>query len=85
LVKPESADARHPEGELFGLIPFVRVASTDLNFTIAIALFSVVMTQVVGVQALGAGYFKKFWNTSRLSLAFKRPRFGNPLLFLMGF
>jgi F-type H+-transporting ATPase subunit a len=85
LAKPEAEEAEHPEGELFGLIPYVRVASTDLNFTIALALSSVVMTQVIGVQALGAGYFKKFWNTSRLGLAFRRPRLGNPLLFLMGF
>ncbi|NJN43522.1 MAG: F0F1 ATP synthase subunit A [Anaerolineae bacterium] len=40
------------------IVPFVRVASTDLNFTIALAVISVVMTQVIGVQALGVGYFK---------------------------
>ncbi|MGD2158640.1 MAG: FoF1 ATP synthase subunit a [Anaerolineales bacterium] len=44
----------------FALVPFVRVASTDLNFTVAIALISVVMTQVIGVRALGLGYFGKF-------------------------
>jgi len=49
------------------------VASTDLNFTVAIAVISVVMTQVVGVRALGIGYFKKFWFTDTL---FSKPIFG---------
>jgi F-type H+-transporting ATPase subunit a len=72
-------------GHGYGLIPFVRVASTDLNFTMALALSSVVMTQVVGIQALGAGYFKKYWNTSSLGRSWKEVRFGNPLDFIKGF
>ncbi len=55
------------------IVPFVRVASTDLNFTASLAVISVVMTQVIGVQALGGGYFKKFWNTGTL---FSKPIFG---------
>ncbi|MCB9136400.1 MAG: F0F1 ATP synthase subunit A [Anaerolineales bacterium] len=55
------------------VVPFVRVASTDLNFTAALAVISVVMTQVIGFQALGGSYFKKFWNTSTL---FSKPIFG---------
>lgn len=55
------------------VVPFVRVASTDLNFTMSLAVISVVMTQVIGVQALGAGYFTKFWNTKTL---FAVPVFG---------
>ena len=46
----------------YGVVPWVRVASTDLNFTIALALVSVVMTQVIGVRALGLPYFTKFFN-----------------------
>lgn len=89
LEKPE-ADAGHGEAEKehgggYGLIPFVRVASTDLNFTIALALSSVVMTQVIGIQALGLGYFKKYWNTSSLGRSIKQVRFGNPLDFIKGF
>jgi F-type H+-transporting ATPase subunit a len=57
----------------FGLIPYVRVLSTDLNFTVALALISVIMTQVMGVQALGLGYFSKFINVSGI---FSRPIFG---------
>jgi F-type H+-transporting ATPase subunit a len=49
-------------GHGYGVIPFVRVASTDLNFTIALALVSVLVTQVIGVQSQGLGYFKKFIN-----------------------
>ncbi len=56
-----------------GIIPFVRVASTDLNFTLAIALFAVASIQVVGFRAQGPSYLKKFFNTSTL---FKVPMFG---------
>ncbi len=55
------------------VVPFVRVASTDLNFTAALAVMSVVMTQVIGVRALGMGYFQKFWYTKTL---FSKPIFG---------
>ena len=54
-------------------IPYVRVASTDLNFTAALAVISVVATQFFGIKALGPGYFKKFWNTKTL---FAVPVFG---------
>jgi F-type H+-transporting ATPase subunit a len=49
------------------------VASTDLNFTVALALISVLMTQVMGVRALGVSYFTKFINVGGV---FKRPVFG---------
>jgi F-type H+-transporting ATPase subunit a len=55
------------------VVPFVRVVSTDLNFPLALALVSVFSTQVIGVRALGLGYFKKFFNTSTL---FKKPFLG---------
>jgi len=44
----------------------------------------VFMTQVIGVQALGASYFKKYWNTSSLSRSVKQVRLGNPLDFIKG-
>ncbi len=56
-----------------GVVPFVRVASTDLNFTVAIALFAVIGIQVIGLRALGTEYLTKFWNTKTL---FKVPMFG---------
>ena len=52
------------------VLPLVRVASTDLNMTLTLALIAVVMVQVVGVRALGIGYFTKFFNFSTL---FKSP------------
>jgi F-type H+-transporting ATPase subunit a len=56
-----------------GVVPFVRVASTDLNFTVALALMSVAMTQVIGLAAQGAGYLTKFINVKTI---FKVPVFG---------
>ncbi len=43
------------------LVPLFRSPSADLNMTVALALISVLMTQVYGVQALGIGYFSKFF------------------------
>ena len=51
-VKPADAD--------WTIVPYVRVPATDLNFTMALALISVVMTQYYGFKALGAGYMSKF-------------------------
>lgn len=76
LVKPvgEAAEeAAHGEGGLFGLIPYIRVASTDLNFTVALALIAVIMVQVIGFRAQGLGYLTKFWNTKTF---FSVPIFG---------
>jgi F-type H+-transporting ATPase subunit a len=57
----------------YAVIPFLRAASTDLNFTVALALISVFMTQVIGVRALGPGFFRKYINVTGI---FKRPIFG---------
>ena len=71
-VAPGIVTITREEGE-YSLIPFVRVLSTDLNFTVALALISVFMTQVIGVRALGPAYFTKFLNVGGI---FKRPIFG---------
>jgi len=55
------------------VVPFARALSTDLNFTLALALISVVMTQVIGVQAQGIHYFSKFLNFTTM---FKKPFLG---------
>jgi F-type H+-transporting ATPase subunit a len=55
------------------VVPYIRAAATDLNFTAALALISVFMTQVIGVRAQGAGYFLKFFNVRTL---WTRPFFG---------
>ena len=57
----------------YTLVPFVRVVSTDLNFTVALALIAVIMVQVIGIRAQGMKYFTKFWNVKTF---FSRPIFG---------
>jgi F-type H+-transporting ATPase subunit a len=59
--------------DAYKLIPFVRVVSTDLNFTFALAIVAVVMVQVFGVRSQGMAYFSKFWNTGTV---FAKPIFG---------
>lgn len=54
-------------------IPYLRVVSSDLNFTLAIALVVVVMIQVFGIRSQGMAYFSKFWNTGTM---FSKPIFG---------
>ncbi len=49
------------------VIPWFRGLATDMNFTFALAIVVMVMVQVIGVQALGIGYFQKFVNIPALS------------------
>ncbi len=73
IIKEKAAEGAEGAKELYALVPFVRVASTDLNFTVGLALISVFMTQVFGVRALGLSYFTKFFNVKTL---FSKPFFG---------
>lgn len=57
----------------YHLVPFLRVVSTDLNFTVALALIAVIAVQVIGIRAQGMKYFTKFWNTKTF---FSKPIFG---------
>ncbi len=66
-------NAEAHEGAGYTLVPFFRTLSTDLNFTLALALISVFMTQVIGVQAQGIRYFSKFLNFTTM---FSKPAFG---------
>lgn len=61
------------QGGGYLVVPAVRVPSTDLNFTVALALVSVVMTQVIGIRAQGLRFFTKYFNTTTL---FTKPFFG---------
>ena len=46
-----------------GLIPFLRPATADLNLTLALAVFSLVVVQVYSIASIGIGnYFSKFVN-----------------------
>ena len=63
----ESAEGAHEVHEGWVLVPFLRAANSDLNTTLALALISVVMTQVYSIQALGlGGYLGKFLQTKRM-------------------
>ena len=62
-AEPNAENAATAEGH-HKFVPLFRSPSADLNMTFAVALVVVVMVQVYGVQALGLGYFGKFWNTS---------------------
>lgn len=57
----QKAPTPAPEDADWALIPYVRAAATDLNFTLAIALISVVMTQYYGMKAQGMKYWSKFF------------------------
>ncbi len=48
------------------IIPFLRGSATDLNFTFALAIIAVVMTQVYGVWAQGPAYFEKFFQIKQV-------------------
>lgn len=48
------------------VMPFLRGSATDLNFPFALAVITVVLTQVYGVWALGPGYFSKFFPVKQL-------------------
>ncbi|NDJ84665.1 MAG: F0F1 ATP synthase subunit A [Chloroflexi bacterium] len=53
--------------------PFFRGATTDLNFTLALALIAMFAVQYYGVQHLGLGYFAKFINLPAVGNAGKNP------------
>jgi F-type H+-transporting ATPase subunit a len=73
VQSPEDEHGEEVHGEQYGLIPYVRVTSTDLNFTVALALIAVFMVQVIGFRAQGFGYLTKFFNTKTF---FSVPIFG---------
>lgn len=66
-------EAKGEGGEKVAFVPFLRVVSSDLNFTLAIAIVVVIMIQVFGIRSQGMAYFSKFWNTKTL---FSKPIFG---------
>lgn len=61
-----AVDEEHELCELCQVVPFLRGSATDLNFTFALAVIAVVMTQVYGVWSLGPRYFVKFFQFGKL-------------------
>jgi F-type H+-transporting ATPase subunit a len=59
-------------GEL-ELIPLFRPATSDLNFTLAIAAFSILATHIFGIFTIGfINHISKFFNLRGIILAFKK-------------
>ena len=48
------------------VVPYMRGTATDINFPFALAILTVVLTQVYGVWAQGPKYFEKFFQVKRL-------------------
>ncbi len=75
-----AAEQGHEEGEaeghLYKLAPMFRSAATDMNTTVALAIVSVVLTQVFGVWARGIPYFGKFVAVGRVVQAFTKRGLG---------
>lgn len=67
------AEGEEVRDDIYVVTPFVRAAATDLNMTLGLALIAVVAVQIIGVQALGVGYFTKFINTPALGNMDKNP------------
>ena len=59
-----------PGQKLALIIPLFRSAFSDVNNTIALALISFVVVEFWGLQSLGLGYLKKFFNFSGIIPAF---------------
>lgn len=53
-------------------IPLFRAANTDLNLTMALAIFSFVFVEYLGFSYHGVGYLKKFFNFAPLGHGFKK-------------
>jgi F-type H+-transporting ATPase subunit a len=70
LVKaPTDEDGEKPEDADWAIVPYLRAAATDLNFTLALAIVSVFMTEYYGMRALGLSYWKKFfvWDGDKIA------------------
>ncbi len=63
---PSAFNAHEEASEVPVLAPFVRAPSTDVNMPLALALISVLMTQVYGMQAQGLKYWTRFFSFGRL-------------------
>lgn len=71
LVKPAN-----PEDGKYMIVPFVRPSSTDLNFTLAIALVTMTVVQIFGFRSQGAGYLTKFFNVRAFTDVMKKKEVG---------
>jgi F-type H+-transporting ATPase subunit a len=61
-----TSEGNEPLCTVCEVIPFLRGSATDLNFTFALAILTVILTQVYGAWSLGPGYFSKFIQVKQL-------------------
>jgi F-type H+-transporting ATPase subunit a len=67
IIEGENAAEEHEKlCAVCEVIPYLRGSATDLNFTFALAILTVVLTQVYGAWSLGPGYFSKFFQVKQL-------------------
>jgi F-type H+-transporting ATPase subunit a len=48
------------------IIPYFRGSATDLNFPLALAIITVILTQVFGIWAIGPGFLSKYFPVKQL-------------------
>jgi F-type H+-transporting ATPase subunit a len=71
----------HGESEF---VPILRPANTDLNTTLAVAIFSVVATQIYGIKERGfLRYFNRFIRVGGIVDVLKGRRSRNPLMLII--
>lgn len=75
VVRPEliGEHATTRENQLYTVAPFARGVSTDLSFTIGLAIMSFFFIQYFGLSTLGPDYLQKFVNLRALGNAGKNP------------
>lgn len=75
VIRPEllGYDATTLQNQLFMVTPFVRGMTTDLSFTLGMAIMAFLVIQAFGISELGLGYFQKFINVNALGNLGKRP------------
>ena len=55
------------------LVPLLRPAASDLNMTLAIAVFAVLFSHIMGIMAIGPmNHISKFFNLRGIIMAFKK-------------
>lgn len=67
----EAATTR--SNQLYTVAPFVRGVSTDLSFTLGLAIMAFFAIQIFGISELGLNYFQKFINVHAIGNVAKRP------------
>lgn len=70
---------------LYGIFPFVRAAATDLNFTAALAVVSVVATQLVGLWTVRLEHAWKFIQWRGMKVFFRTRKQLGPFDAIMPF